>query len=115
MAQASRGEPGSPPRDEIVFVVSQYAGIICGLIVSCWLILRLKGRMREWYDEKQWRDITRAGFTTLLMLVPVLVFFFAAYSLSGKHYATACLWFPFTLFLILLLFAFFPLLNYRRD
>jgi hypothetical protein len=107
--------PGVPARDEIVFVVSQYAGIICGLIVSYWLILRLKGRMREWYDEKQWRDITRTGFTTLLMRVPSPVFFFAACSLSGKHYATACLWFPFALFLILLLFSFFILLNYGRD
>lgn len=138
-------------RDEIVFIISQYVGIVCGtigiamtamglvvgrhvqvsvyhsvsttvitlipygIIVSYWLALRLKDRMGDWYDEKQWRDVTRAGFFTLLLLVPVLLFFYIAVSLRGQHFPTPYLWIPFTLFLILFLFSLLTLLNYRRG
>ena len=138
-------------KDEIVFVVCQYVGIVCGgiglawialamivgrnvkvsvyhsiattvmilipygMIMSYWLILRLKDKIGEWYDEKQWRDITRAGFTTLLLLIPTLLFFFIAFSLMGKNFPTRILWFPFTLYVILFLFSFLTLINYRRS
>lgn len=141
----------TPAKDEIVFVLAQYVGIVCGaigiawialgmyvgrnvkisvyhsiaamililipygLIVSYWLILRLRDRIGEWYDEKQWRDITRAGFTTLLLLIPILLFFFLAFSLRGEHFPTLILWFPFTLFVILFCFSLLTLISYRRN
>lgn len=144
-------ETEMPAKDEIVFVVTQYVGIICGLIgiawiamglivgknvkisvyhsisatviilvpygmvVSYWLILRLRDRIGDWYDEKQWRDVTRAGFTTLLLLIPSLLFFYIAFSLSGEHYPIMFLWFPFTLFVILFFFSLLTLFNYRRS
>lgn len=141
-----------PAKDEIVFVVSQYVGIVCGLIgfawialamvagrgnakvsvyhsigttimilipygmiVSYWLILRLKDKIGEWYDEKQWHDITRAGFFTLLLLIPTLLFYFIAFSLIGEHFPARILWFPFTLFVTLFLFSLLTLIYYRRG
>jgi hypothetical protein len=86
-----------------------------GLIVSYWLALRLRDRIGGWYDEKQYRDITRAGFMTLVLLIPTLLLFVIAISLSGQRYPTPWLWFPFTLFTILLFFSAFTLLNYRRG
>ena len=133
----SAGKTELPARDEIVFIIAQYVGIVCGmigiafvimgmivgrnvrvsvyhsvsstvltlipygLVVSYWLALSLRDRVGGWYDEKQWRDITRAGFTTLLLLIPTLLLFILAISLSGQRYPTPWLWFPFTLFVIL--------------
>jgi hypothetical protein len=129
----SPDDPKMPANDEVVFVVSQYVGrnvkisvyhsvatmililIPYGLIVTYWLILRLRDRIGEWYDETQWRDITRAGFNTLLLLIPALLLLFIAFSFRGEHYPTNFLWFPFTLFVILFLFSLFTLLNYRRS
>jgi len=85
-----------------------------GMISGYWFILRFRDRIGDWYDEKQWHDITRAGFTTLLLLIPVLLFFFALFSLSGKNYPSELLWFPFALFVILFFFSVFTMLNYHR-
>jgi hypothetical protein len=86
-----------------------------GMIVSYWLTLRLKDRIGEWYDEKQWHDITRAGFITLLLLVPTLLLYFVAFSLIGEHFPTRILWFPFTLYVTLFLFSLLTLIYYRRG
>ncbi len=138
-------------KDEIVFVIAQCVGIICGmiglgwialgmavsknvnvtvyhslatgiiilvpygLIVSYWLILKLRERVGEWYDEKQWHDVTRAGFTTLLLLIPALLFYFIAFSIRGDQFPAQYMWFPFALFVILFFFSLFTLLNYRRN
>jgi len=138
-------------RDEIVFVLAQYVGIICGiigivwitialtinydtnfsvyhsisskililipygLIVFYWLILKLKDRFQSWYDEKQWKDVSRAGFTTLLLLIPVMLFFFLTVSLRNEHYNMQIIWFPMFLFTTLLIFSILTLYNYRRG
>ena len=86
-----------------------------GLIVSYWLIINMKHTIRNWYDEKQWRDVTRAGFATLLLLIPAMIFFFIAVSLRNQHFSTQVLWFPFVLFTILFLFSLLTLINYRRS
>jgi hypothetical protein len=70
--------------------------------------------MGDWYDEKQWHDITRAGFTTLLVTIPTIGLFFFAISVRRLSYSETLLWFPFTLFMILFLFSLFTLINYRR-
>jgi hypothetical protein len=138
-------------RDEIVFVVAQYVGIVCGiigiiwiiislsisskvtvsvyhsmsttvmilipygLIVSYWLIVKLKDHFQSWYDEKQWRDVTGAGFTTLLLMIPVMLFFFLAVSLRNEHFSNQIIWFPMFLFATLLFFSLFTLHNYRKG
>jgi quinol-cytochrome oxidoreductase complex cytochrome b subunit len=85
-----------------------------GLIVAYWFILKGKGRLADWYDEKQWRDVTRAGFTTLLLMIPVMFFFFLAVSLRNEHYSQQITWFPMFLFSALLFFSLFTLVSYRR-
>ena len=143
-------------KDEMVFTLAQYVGIVCGLlgiaytimgmiisrimnvqmnpqatvyhmvsttililipygmVVIYWLTLKLKERMADWYDEKQWRDVTRAGFATLLITIPILGLFFFAVSVRQLSYSATLLWFPFTLFVILFLFSLITLINYRR-
>lgn len=144
------GETSLPARDEVVFVLAQYVGIICGfcglawvamamvigtitwysiyhtistililmpygLIVAYWIILKLRDGFTDWYDEKQWQDVTKAGFFTLLILIPSLLVFWIIFSLSGEQYPDSYLWYPFVLFLMLLLFSLFTLVNYRRN
>ena len=144
-------------KDEMVFTLAQFVGIVCGLIgiaytvmvlivsvklninmntkatvyhmvsttililipygmvVIYWLVLKLKEKMVEWYDEKQWRDVTRAALATLLISIPILGLFFFAVTVRHLSYSAALLWFPFTLFLILFLFSLITLINYRRS
>lgn len=127
-------------KDEVIFNMAQYIGIICGviglgftfallfipiqvwmikyliliycpffifpygLIVFYWLLIKRKEKIREWYDEKQWQDVTRAAWITLLISIPSMGFM---YMLNLQQAITPAniLWFPFYLFLILFLFS----------
>jgi hypothetical protein len=144
-------EKRTATRDETVFVLAQYVGIVCGLlgiawislglavgryversvyhsmattvmilfpygmIVGYWLALRLINRFEAWYDEKQWSDVSRAGFTTLLLTVPLMLMVFLMVSLKNQHYNAQIIWFPMFLFSVLLIFSSLTLLNYRRG
>jgi hypothetical protein len=127
-------------KDEIIFTIAQYVGIICGsiglgftfailiipvanwmlkylilfycpffifpygLIVLYWLLLKRKEKISEWYDEKQWQDVTKAGWLTLLLSIPGLGLLYLINLVQSQSAATV-LWFPYYLFLILLLFS----------
>ncbi|MBN1293165.1 MAG: hypothetical protein JXB48_15110 [Candidatus Latescibacteria bacterium] len=130
----------SAAKDEIIFIIAQYVGILCGfiglgftgfivatqvspqvlqyilpfycpfillpygLICLYWIIIKRKERLPEVYDEKQWRDVSKAGLTTLLISIPFMaILYILNYQ---KMYGTiSMIWFPFYLFLILLLFS----------
>jgi hypothetical protein len=128
-------------KDEVVFKIAQYVGIICGLlglamismqlmldvpmwhiksfgtgtvvlllipyglIAGFWILIKSKEKISQWYDEKQWADVTKAGFTTLLLSVVamVLVFILSFKSLPGGVFGI--LWLPFYLFFVLFVFS----------
>jgi hypothetical protein len=138
-------------KEETVFIIAQYVGIICGasglgilvlglfigrtlpvsiyhtlsttililipygLIAGYWIILKLKENFRNWYDEKQWRDVSRAGFTTLLLLVPILLVYYIVFSIREKHFDDQVTWYPVLLFTMLFLFSLLTLINYRKS
>ncbi len=75
-----------------------------GIIVSYWLAIKSKEKIKEWYDEKQFNDITRASLITIIILVPVMAIIFFIYHLNPVS-AIIFIWFPVYLFLTLLIFS----------
>ncbi|MFC1485988.1 hypothetical protein ACFL55_03065 [Candidatus Latescibacterota bacterium] len=131
-------------KEEIIFTIAQYLGIVSGvwgilitlslvrnqiplgrlwiylpfygmiltpyaLAVAFWFSLKLKTKITDWYDEKQWRDMLTSSFTTLVLSIPGLAGFFLI-GQSDSYY-----WFPYYLFLVLLLFSTGTLYFYRRG
>jgi len=82
-----------------IFIIMPY-----GLIASYWLIMKRKEKVSEWYDEKQFRDVTKAGFTTLLVTLPWMTIIFIINYLATDG-TMSILWFPIYLFLVLLIFS----------
>ena len=70
-----------------------------GLTALYWLLARLRDKPSDWYDEKQWQDISRAALATLVLSIPgmAVLFFF-------KH-PLGMFWFTHYLFLCLFLFS----------
>ena len=80
--------------------------IILPYILMClyWILLKRNEPIAEIYDEKQWRDVERAGLTALLGVLPVLAaLYVSAYFYRGAN--LGMLWFPFYLFATVLLFS----------
>lgn len=82
-----------------VFIMIPYC-----LFVSYWLIIKRKERLKEWYDEKQFRDISKSSLMTLVFSLPCLAIMFLINFLNMSAPANL-LWFPFYMFLILLIFS----------
>lgn len=84
---------------QITFFLMPY-----GLVVSYWLVMKFQDKRFDWYDEKQWQDVMKGGLTALVLSVPgmVIMFFFSCLNISGTP---SILWFPYYLFMILLLFS----------
>jgi len=130
----ARREEQIQSRDEVVFTVAQFMGIISGILglfltlslqqlqisagsvwkylpfyalfvlpyavtVVYWLLLKRRLKVSDWYDEKQWRDISRASLITLLISVPGMALLLLVQK-SILFY-----WFPYYLFLTLLVFS----------
>ncbi|MBL7112528.1 MAG: hypothetical protein ISS19_11385 [Bacteroidales bacterium] len=77
-----------------------------GLVTGYWMLIKSKEKISEWYDEKQWMDVSRAGFITLILsvLAMILIFILNIKSLPGGVFGI--LWFPFYLFFVLFVFSF---------
>jgi len=91
--------------DAGVVVISLIAVIPYIFIVLYWLVIKLNERVSGWYDEKQYQDITRASLVTLItsMIIMALIFI-AQYFISALNFFNE-IWFPFYIFLVLLLFS----------
>jgi hypothetical protein len=74
-------------------------------IVFYWLIFKLKDKIVNWYDEKQFQDIAKASLTTLIISFPAMsLIYLSKYPDLTENYTTY-FWFPFYLFLTLLTFS----------
>ena len=84
------------------------------IIIVYWLIGELKDRGHPLYDEKQRSDLTRAGITTWLISTPAMgILFLLDYA---KVYSLErILWFPFYLFLTLLVFSGGTLCYFKKS
>ena len=75
------------------------------LIVFYWLIIKLRERISEWYDEKQYLDITRSSLVVLLMSIVFLLVVFIVQYIFGDFELLNFIWFPLYFFFMLLLFS----------
>lgn len=70
-----------------------------GLTAFTWLLLKLRDKPVDWYDEKQWQDISKAALATLVLSLPGMsLLFFVAHPLG-------MFWFTHYIFLALFLFS----------
>lgn len=81
------------------------------IIIFFWLVSWKKGDGSKAYDEKQKYDVIRAAATTLLVSIPAMIVLFVLYSF--KIYAHL-FWFPFYIFMSLLVFSGSALCYYKR-
>lgn len=88
-----------------ILLTSLIAVIPYVLIVIYWLIIKLREKTGEWYDEKQFQDITRASLVTLVSSIIIMTaIFLVQYYVTGSDFIVLT-WFPFYIFLVLLLFS----------
>jgi hypothetical protein len=74
-------------------------------IIAYWLIFKLKDKIADWYDEKQFQDIARASLITLIIsFLSMMLIYMCKYPVSAENYVTY-FWFPFYLFLTILTFS----------
>jgi len=74
-------------------------------VVVYWLIIKIRERVTEWYDEKQFQDVTKAAFISLLSSVIILAAIFVIQNLCDGFAIINVVWFPYYFFLVLLLFS----------
>lgn len=75
------------------------------LIVIYWLVLKIRERITEWYDEKQFQDVTRASFISFLSSIVILAAFFLIQNLVEDFKLMNVIWFPLYFFSALLIFS----------
>ncbi len=80
-----------------------------GLTASTWVAERKKDPIGDWYDEKQWRDLTLAALATLVLSVPALAVLLLVPHVAGVY------WFLYYLFVVLFLFSGSALFFNSRD
>jgi len=88
-----------------IFTVSLVMVLPYILIVLYWLVLKFRERITEWYDEKQYQDICRAGLITLVLSIFILLIIFMVQYFNDHTGFIAITWFPFYVFMVLLIFS----------
>ena len=95
-------------RPDCMFIVLPFycPFIIFPYILMCiyWVVLKRHEPIAEICDEKQWRDLERAGLTALLVSLPVMAILYVSATLSESG-SMGLLWFPLYVFLIVLAFS----------
>jgi hypothetical protein len=88
----------------LLFVLCMVFLISYGLAATYWLFTKRKDKPTEWYDEKQFVDISRGALITLVFSVLVNIVF---YFLTSCKIIDSCtdIWFPSYILLTLLVFS----------
>jgi hypothetical protein len=74
-------------------------------IVVYWLVIKIRERVTEWYDEKQFQDVTKAGLVSFLSSIAILAIFFVIQNTMSKFPLLNVIWFPLYFFIALLIFS----------
>ena len=74
-------------------------------IVVYWLLIKIRERITEWYDEKQFQDVTKSGFVSFLSSIAILAIFFVIQNTVKKFELLNVIWFPLYFFISLLIFS----------
>ncbi|MBA7571706.1 hypothetical protein ES708_13474 [subsurface metagenome] len=88
-----------------IFTVSLIAVLPYLLIAAYWLIVKIREKTGQWYDEKQYLDISRASLFTMVVSIVVMTAVFAIQYFSHAFEFMTITWWPFYVFLVLLLFS----------
>jgi hypothetical protein len=88
-----------------VFPVSLVSILPYIIIVIYWLIIKIREKSGSWYDEKQFRDMTRGSLFTLIVSIIVMTVIYLIQYLSQAFEFITITWWPFYVFLVLLLFS----------
>ena len=75
------------------------------VIVIYWLVIKIRERVTEWYDEKQFQDVTKAGLVSFLSSIAILAIFFVTQNTLRKFPLLSVIWFPLYFFIALLIFS----------
>ena len=75
------------------------------LIIIYWLILKLRERISEWYDEKQYQDLAKSSLVSLISSVVLLLILFIIQYIFKDLNILGFIWFPIYFFFTLLLFS----------
>jgi hypothetical protein len=75
------------------------------LIVLYWLVLKSREKPGEWYDEKQFRDLSKSSLVTLIISVVFLLVLFILQNALENVLVLNTVWFPLYFFFVLLLFS----------
>ncbi len=85
---------------------------VCGVLVIpyaaiaiYWLVIKIRERVAEWYDEKQSRDVAKAGLVSFLSSIAILAIFFVIQNTLWKFPLIGVIWFPLYFFIALLIFS----------
>jgi hypothetical protein len=74
-------------------------------IVIYWLAIKIRERVNEWYDEKQFQDVTKAGFVSFISSIVILAIFFIMLNVLTRFPLLSVIWFPLYFFIALLIFS----------
>lgn len=74
-------------------------------IAIYWLVIKIRERVTEWYDEKQFQDVTKAGLISFLSSIVILAIFFIIQNAFKKFLLLNVIWFPLYFFIALLIFS----------
>ena len=69
-----------------------------------WLVLKLKEKPADWYDEKQFQDISKAGLISMFATVPFLAAIYI-FNYNVPKGPIDILWFPFYLYFVMFVFS----------
>ena len=88
-----------------IFIVSFIVVLPYLLIAAHWLIVKIREKTGQWYDEKQYLDISRGSlFTMIVSIIIMTIIFIVQYFVEAFEFMSIT-WFPFYVFLALLLFS----------
>lgn len=88
-----------------IFIVSLISVLPYILIVVYWFIIKAREKIGSWYDEKQYMDISRGSLFTLVISIIIMTIIFIVQYFSKAFEFITITWWPFYVFLVLLLFS----------
>jgi hypothetical protein len=74
------------------------------LLSGYWLIMKLKDKPSDWYDEKQFQDISKAALLTMFATIPFLAFNYIL-NYGVPKGPIHILWFPLYLYFVIFVFS----------
>lgn len=80
-----------------------------------WFSKKIKEDINEWYDEKQFYDVTRSSFITLIISIFIMGILYYLNFTRSLNNIFNILWFPVYVFIILLFFSGNILYLYKRK